>query len=1229
MAQEIKRRLFSSRKVLAVLLVLTLLGAALLALTVFAQNDKVTITVSDAEGFVGDKVWVEISISGIPNVCPSDTGITGGKIQIPYNASIADVEKSADIRRGALLSTKSRLYPDDDDDDETQDDFIFLANNDDGGDILTAAWMSNIFPDDILRYIRDDGVLVRVQFALNSIGTFELALSDLELNPVLGDAIPSSSIIVNSGTITVLGTELPKVGQPTWDGDVIKWVNVENAEGYEVKLYKGGTVVDTQPVNQGTSSYNFGSKIASLAPGVFTVTVQAKGDSDPWTDGAVSEPSAANTKTEVLAKVGKPVWDGWAVTWTDVENAAQYEVILYRGEDDVVTKAVEQGLQRYDFSADTGELGSYTATVQAKGDGVIYLDGLVSDPSDSKERRASLAQVEKPTWDQPGKIQWGAVEHAAKYKVELLKNGEGFKTETTTDCSYNFLDEIREDEGGGEGSYTVKVTALADEGGLYDDGPASEPSAARVAEKLVVTPPSLSAYGEAFWSDVANAEDYIVQLYKDGGMVESATESGLSYGFLSTMRDKGSGDYTVTVSALGTGLYLNSDESAPSEPAVTVSRLKTPDEPAWQSDDVPVLSWNSVTGATGYKVQLYKSGVEEGSPVQLGDVDSHDFTGAIGDVAGHYTARVQPLGDDYLLLDGSYSAHSPVFTKTGPLGQVKELALSDRGVATWVDEPDAVAFEVQLYKDGEGAIGDPRTVEPGVQSADFRDAMRGAGVGDYYVSVTAIAEDGSLFSDGNLFNSNDQTVSKLDAPTNVELSNQGVSSWSAVANATRYSVTLTLPAGHPSGSAKTDTTAAESMNHLAVMRQHPGDYKVTVTVQDTVGLFLDSDGADSGSQTVIKLGKAAKPGLSDMGEATWTAVDDATEYTVALYKGSALVVKKTVASTITSYDYLSEIKKAGAGKYTVTVTALGDEYLVLDGEPSPASDPVTVKVLQKMSRPGWAIDELTDVIALEWEAVTGATNYEITIYNGSGEDPVTVIESGSTYTFTPPEAGFYWATIRALGSGVTLDGPISGYSDILAFFGWDLGILALDPPANDHVASGRLPVPGYLWMQITSETGTNGIMKVQRGSTSAYDVPEGLTAAGIFFEIEFDENLSGSHVLLEAGYDPAALPQWMKEASLRFYRYDAEKGWELLDSSVDTDQNIVSAEIDHFSTIGLFGEVSAPPVDDEKSEVTEDKKPEGDLPRTYGYIPYLLLGGIALALAGLFFFRRRKGLEGR
>ena len=571
------------------------------------------------------------------------------------------------------------------------------------------------------------------------------------------------------------------------------------------------------------------------------------------------------------------------------------------------------------------------------------------------------------------------------------------------------------------------------------------------------------------------------------------------------------------------------------------------------------------------------------------------------------------------------TAHSDIsdtFTKTGPLGQVTNLNLSDRGVLTWVDEPDADGFELQLYKGGD-KVGDARTVAPGVQSANFRDAMRSSGVASYYVSV--IAKGSGLFTDGPALDSNSQAVSKLEAPA-VSFSETGVSSWGSVDNATQYWVRLYLPAGHPyDQNFQTYWTGSLSLNHLSLMREYPGDYYIGIWAQDIYGLHLDSDESQSETRTVIKPAQVGKPALTDDGNAEWTDVADGVSYEVSLYKGIELVATKTVVLGVQSCSFLDEIKAAGSGIYTVTVTALGDEYLILDGEPSEESDPVTARVLPKMNRPVWAIEGKTGEITLEWEDIEGATGYRIIVYNGNVDEPEVFEVEGTSLTFLPEKPGFYWATVQPLGLGVTLDGPASDRSDVLVSFerGY-LIALQQNNSETSYSADGMLPVSGYLWMQITSATGQDGIMTIERSATSAHVAPEGLTAAGIFFNIELDENLSGSHVILAAGYDPAELPERMDAASLCFYRYDAEKGWMLLKSEVDTTEKLVSAEIAEFSTVGIFGKVSAAPV-----EPPKDDKPKDDLPRTFGYISYLLLAGLILAAAGMLFFMRRKRLESR
>jgi hypothetical protein len=859
MAQEIKRRLFSSRKVLVVL-ALVLVGALMLALTVFAQGDKVTLKISNAEGYVGDKVWVEVSISGLFDYYGADTGVASGEFKIPYNSAIADVEKPSDVRTGELLSTESLKYPDDPEDDSKQDDFIFLSNNKDlGSDLVSAAWLSNVFSDQQVRYIKDDGVLVKVQFSLKDEGAVNLDLTGLLLTSVAGELLPSSNITVEPGTITVKSRQLAQVEQPTWDGDVIRWNDVDNADEYLVTLYQDGEKITDGTVFHGIGFYDFSEVIADRIPGKFTVTVQARGD-DPWGEGLVSKHSSENIKDVKLNKVTKPVWDGWKITWTDVPGAETYEVKLYRDDELVGTKTVAQGIGEYNFSAETAAAGSYTATVQAKGDEVLYLDGNVSDRSDVKVRKIKLDTVSAPVWDGDGVIKWSAVDNADKYRVELFKGGNVYKTKTTTALTYDFLEIMRD---GGVASYSVKVTALAAAGSYYEDGDASSLSDSQNIVQLQVGKPDLSDQGVASWEAVEHAEDYKVHLYKDGAQIADAETAGdNTYEFLEAIRAEGSGDYSVTVTALGTGLYLTSEESTFSE-AITVAVL---------------------------------------------------------------------------------------------------------------------TIEAPLWK-------------------------------------------------------------------------------------------------------------------------------------------LSSD-----------------PGVT--------------------------------------------------------------------------------------------------LIALEWDEVEGAAAYTVTIYSGSEEDPIETAQvSGTDYQFDPDEAGFYWATVQAIGDGeLILDSLPSGYSNVLVSFsqGNDVGDNDADEP--HYVARGLLPVANLL-MEITSVTGNDGVMSVGRADC-AYDPPEGLFAAGIFFDIELDENLSGSLVEMHAFYDPATLPKRMIEASLCFYRYDEEEeAWVLLESEVNSDLKAVSARVEQFSTVGLFGEVSPPPVEEPGDEPgdkkIEDEKAKGELPQTYGYIPYLLLGGLALALMGLVFLVRRIRYEGR
>ncbi len=100
---------------------------------------------------------------------------------------------------------------------------------------------------------------------------------------------------------------LDQVEKPVWDGDKITWNDVDNAQSYEVKLYRDDILVETESVDPGTEQYDFSSVILDLGAGEYTVTVQAKGDGVDFNCGPVSTPSPELVKVVLTLEVGRGI----------------------------------------------------------------------------------------------------------------------------------------------------------------------------------------------------------------------------------------------------------------------------------------------------------------------------------------------------------------------------------------------------------------------------------------------------------------------------------------------------------------------------------------------------------------------------------------------------------------------------------------------------------------------------------------------------------------------------------------------------------------------------------------------------------------------------------------------------------------------------------------------------------------------------------------------------------
>ncbi|MEG0397411.1 MAG: hypothetical protein RR612_11835, partial [Oscillospiraceae bacterium] len=151
----------------------------------------------------------------------------------------------------------------------------------------------------------------------------------------------------------------------------------------------------------------------------------------------------------------------------------------------------------------------------------------------------------------------------------------------------NILEKLRSQ---GVGNYTVEVRAEGD-ASLY-----APSDFARAAKGIVIaqlnTPTDLIwKTATAEWSAVQNAAKYSVQLYNagiaSGAPIEVAKET-LTHDF--TLQTANPGSYTFKVTAISTGLIINSAESVASAPYYVGLQL--------QCTDNGIISKNNNTGVT-------------------------------------------------------------------------------------------------------------------------------------------------------------------------------------------------------------------------------------------------------------------------------------------------------------------------------------------------------------------------------------------------------------------------------------------------------------------------------------------------------------------------------------------------------------------------------------------------------------------------------------------------------
>ncbi|MCI7769029.1 MAG: hypothetical protein MSH44_01885, partial [Christensenellaceae bacterium] len=192
----------------------------------------------------------------------------------------------------------------------------------------------------------------------------------------------------------------------------------------------------------------------------------------------------------VAVKLSAPVIraDGYVVSWTAVENAAEYEVFV-----DNVSVGKQKTLN---YTLDKTDVGTYAITVKALAGSERFID---SDVSNSVSIIIEPGKLLSPVVNVSGtEISWGAVAHASGYEVFVNEVSAGVQTGLTfTLVPTEYI------------TYSVYVKALSDNENYVNSDNSNVVT--YVHEKPKVTTPILEVAGETVeWLTSPKAESYEV-----------------------------------------------------------------------------------------------------------------------------------------------------------------------------------------------------------------------------------------------------------------------------------------------------------------------------------------------------------------------------------------------------------------------------------------------------------------------------------------------------------------------------------------------------------------------------------------------------------------------------------------------------------------------------------------------------------------------------------------------
>ena len=784
----------------------------------------------------------------------------------------------------------------------------------------------------------------------------------------------------------------------------VVWDAIDHAESYTIaKVDVNGQLA---PI---TTTSDTTYQITDFVPGQ-TYVLKVRANAAEGSGYLNSEYSDANITIYVPYRLETTEITSWnsttnsiTINWDAVSNASNYTIeysfdgVNYNaiGSTDQTSYTV-QGLV-------SGT--SYYFRIRANGDGTTYVNSDYSAPVNVSTQTplAAPSGLAASVSGQEITTTWNAVPGASSYTLEYLVNGSSQPISVVVDgTSYAFV--------GVPGStYTIRVQSNGDDV-AYASSPFSQPVVSIVPTQLAA--PTITAVDAdaasitVEWNAVANASNYTISYYVEGGETKTETVSSTSYQILNVAPGE---TYVVTVQANGDGVeFVNSAPSAAASITVVVELAAPTITGVSVGVDSAEITWNEIANASGYTIAYAPQGSSDFTETVVSGT-TQTISGL--EFGGSYVVKVKANGNGGAYEDSEYSSER-TFTVLTPLATPEITGwtpTTDSVTVNWNEVSGATSYTLTYVVYGTSQVV---TIDD-IAGSSYQIGNLTAGA-SYVVQVQANG-DGAVFADSAPSDSVRVRTQEVLAPApTIESTSATINSvtltWNAVPNASGYAVAYAV-----AGSDAFQTVSVSGTIATIPGLASGSTYVFKVNAVGDGTSYVDSGYGPSVNATIkTKLDAPEVTASATTNSITvdWDAVANASGYTVAYaVDGTDNFTYANVSST--SY----EIPNLASGStYVVKVKANGDGALFVDSDYS--GDDLTVTVKSKLQTPTLALDVSASSITVSWNEIAGASKYALE-YAVRGSSEVTQATVNTTsYTIAGLAQGEdYVVRVKAVGDG--------------------------------------------------------------------------------------------------------------------------------------------------------------------------------------------------------------------